>query len=106
MREQRQYERAAFYCPLRLMALPDGPAVAGTAFDISVGGVGVVANVFLERGRTVHVHFRFSDESAEKPKKAFWGESPIRRPTKTAIASESSFWKPFESRSTRCCREN
>lgn len=51
----------AFYCPLQLTVLPDGPTVAGRSFDISLGGVGITADVFLERGQTVQASFHFSD---------------------------------------------
>ena len=47
---QRRYERVAFYCPLQLTVLPNGPAVPGRSFDISIGGVGITTEIALERG--------------------------------------------------------
>jgi hypothetical protein len=63
MLEQRRYERVAFFCPLQLTVLPNGPVIPGTSFDISLGGVGITANLFLERGQTVRVRFHLQNRS-------------------------------------------
>jgi hypothetical protein len=69
VRNRRRYERVAFFCPLRLSALHDGPAVPGYSFDISFGGVGLTANITLERGEIVHICFLLkhglNEETAE-----------------------------------------
>jgi hypothetical protein len=53
----------AFYCDLQLTVLPNGSLVNGRAFDISVGGVGIVCDVPLNRGQSVRVHFRLRNAS-------------------------------------------
>lgn len=57
MNGKRRYERVAFYCPVQLTVLPDGPDVPGNTFDISLAGMGLAAEVFLERGQDVLVRF-------------------------------------------------
>jgi c-di-GMP-binding flagellar brake protein YcgR len=54
---QRRYERVAFYCPVKVTVLPNGPVMEGNTFDISIGGVGIVAERHLERGQNVRVRF-------------------------------------------------
>ena len=58
MPEKRRYERVAFFSSVQLTVLPYGPTVPGSSFDISIGGVGLIANVFLDRGQSVRVRFR------------------------------------------------
>jgi hypothetical protein len=65
MQQRRRYERVAFYCPVHLTALPNGPAVPGWTFDISVGGVGLVAETWLECWQTVSVRFHLNCGSSE-----------------------------------------
>lgn len=65
MIEQRRYERKAFYCSLQLTVLPNGPLVCGRAFDISVGGVGIVSESSLNRGQAVRLHFRIRNAEHE-----------------------------------------
>jgi hypothetical protein len=57
MLKQRRYERVAFYCSLHLTLLPNGPTVSARSFDISVGGVGIAANILPARGQAVRVRF-------------------------------------------------
>ena len=61
MIEQRRYERKAFYCDLQLTVLPNGSLVNGRAFDISVGGVGIVCDVPLNRGVRRQLLFPLND---------------------------------------------
>lgn len=56
---RRRYERVAFFCPVTVVVLPDGPAMQGRTFDISLGGVGVTTQRMLERGQSVRVRFHF-----------------------------------------------
>jgi c-di-GMP-binding flagellar brake protein YcgR len=63
--ERRRYQRVPCFCPLQLTVLPGGPTVPGNSFDISRGGVGLVANAFLERGQSVFVHFQVHDRQHE-----------------------------------------
>ncbi len=58
MIEKRRYERVAWFCPVKLRVLPDGPELPANTFDISIGGVGVTTNMMLERGKTVAVQFQ------------------------------------------------
>jgi c-di-GMP-binding flagellar brake protein YcgR len=57
MINKRRYERVAWFCPVQLRVLPDGPDIPANSFDISIGGVGVATNIMLERGQTVRVRF-------------------------------------------------
>lgn len=66
MAKQRRFERVAFFCPLQLTVLPNGPTVPANSFDISAGGVGVTAAVFLERGKDVRVDFHVKNGSHEE----------------------------------------
>jgi c-di-GMP-binding flagellar brake protein YcgR len=61
MHEQRRYQRVAYFHPLHLTVLPDGPAVPASSFDISRGGVGLMADVSLERGQSVRIQFQLED---------------------------------------------
>jgi hypothetical protein len=63
--EQRRYERVAFYCPVDLTVLPNGPAVPGRSFDISIGGVGIITQIALERGQSVSVRFHMHNGASE-----------------------------------------
>jgi hypothetical protein len=60
---QRRYERVAFFCPLQLTVLPNGLTVPGTSFDISIGGVGIATELFLERGQPVRLRFHLENGS-------------------------------------------
>ena len=42
-----------FFCPVEVTVLPDGPAVQGHSFDISLGGVGITLGALLEPGQPV-----------------------------------------------------
>jgi len=66
MIEQRRYERVAFFCPLRLTVLPDGPTVPANSFDISLGGVGLATGASLPQGQSVSVRFQLKN-AAGKP---------------------------------------
>jgi len=61
MQCRRQFERVAFFCPLQLIALPEGVAVPGNSFDVSMGGVGITAETSLERGQAVCVRFHLKN---------------------------------------------
>jgi hypothetical protein len=63
---QRRYERVAFFCPLQLTVLPDGPTVPARSFDISIGGVGITTEILLERGRAVQIQFQLPNGSKER----------------------------------------
>jgi c-di-GMP-binding flagellar brake protein YcgR len=60
---RRRYERMPFFCPVTVSVLPDGPALSGRTFDISLGGVGITAQRMLERGKTVRVRFHIQNGS-------------------------------------------
>ena len=51
-----------FFRPVRLTILPDGPDVLANTFDISIGGIGVISDVWLGRGTAVRVRFTSEDE--------------------------------------------
>jgi hypothetical protein len=59
---QRRYERVAFFCPLRVAVLPDGPVVAANSIDISLGGVGFTTAASLQQGQSVAVRFQLKDK--------------------------------------------
>jgi c-di-GMP-binding flagellar brake protein YcgR len=65
MQERRLYQRVAYFHPLHLTVLPSGPTVSGNSFDISRGGVGLVADISLERGESVSIHFRVENQRHE-----------------------------------------
>jgi c-di-GMP-binding flagellar brake protein YcgR len=79
MREQRRYERVAFFCPIRLTILPDGPDLPASSFDISIGGVGLVAPVSLQRGQEVAVHFRLKNPHYELAEESVMGRVAYSR---------------------------
>lgn len=62
---QRRYERVAFYCGLQVTVLPNGPTIAARSFDLSVGGVGIAADILLNRGQAVRVRFHLHNGSKE-----------------------------------------
>jgi c-di-GMP-binding flagellar brake protein YcgR len=62
MHEQRRYQRVPYFRPLRITVLPEGRTVPGRSFDISRGGVGLVADVSVGRGHSVVIHFQVEDE--------------------------------------------
>ncbi len=63
MDERRRYERVAWFAPVQLTILPNGPVIAARSFDLSRGGVGVVADGLQERGQTLYVRFFFQNGS-------------------------------------------
>lgn len=63
MLTRRRYERVPFFCPLQLTKLQDEAGVAASSLDISIGGVGLMAPVAIERGTLVRVRFHLHDES-------------------------------------------
>ena len=65
MIEKRRYERVAFFCPLKLTVLPDGPCVTANAFDISLGGVGLFTGASLQIGQNVSVRFQLKTASGK-----------------------------------------
>lgn len=65
MTGQRRCERVAFFCPVKLSVLPDGPTIQASSFDISLAGIGLIASVFIERGKDVRVHFNMKNGSNE-----------------------------------------
>ena len=62
---ERRYERVPFFCPLELTVLPNGPTVPGNSFDVSMGGIGVAAEIWLDRGEEVRVRLHFKNGSHE-----------------------------------------
>ncbi len=58
MLEQRRYERVAFYCGVQLTLLPNGPTIPARSFDVSLGGLGLTAKVFLDCEQSVRVRLR------------------------------------------------
>jgi len=52
-----------FFCPLHLTVLPRGPTLPANSFDLSLGGVGLCAEIFLERGQEVLLQFHFHSNS-------------------------------------------
>ncbi|MBU4273155.1 MAG: PilZ domain-containing protein [Planctomycetes bacterium] len=79
MTGQRRYERVAFFCPLQLTVLPDGPTVSANSFDISAGGVGLTAAVFLERGKDVRIDFHVRNGSIEETDECVLGRIAYSR---------------------------
>jgi hypothetical protein len=73
VQERRRYGRVAFYCPLQLSVLPDGPEVPGFSCDISIGGIGLTANVTLPRGQVVRVSFRLKDGASHETTESVLG---------------------------------
>ena len=79
MTGQRRFERVAFFCPVQLTVLPDGPTVPANSFDINAGGVGVTAAVFLECGKDVRVDFHIRNGSIEKTDECVLGRIAYSR---------------------------
>ena len=73
MGAKRRYERALWFCPVQLTVLPDGPVAPASALDISLGGVGVIANIMLERGVAVRVQFHIRNGKKEPIKESALG---------------------------------
>lgn len=68
--ERRRYERIPFFCEASVTTLPDGPTFPARTVDVSLGGVGLVAGIALERGQIVSICFSFRDpDGAEKPER-------------------------------------
>jgi c-di-GMP-binding flagellar brake protein YcgR len=65
MDERRRYERVACFIPVQLTVLPSGPVLQARSFDISRGGVGVMAEKLLERGQAVSIRVHFSNGSPD-----------------------------------------
>ncbi len=79
MQEKRRYERVAFFCPIRLSILPDGPDLPANSFDISIGGVGLVAPISLERGQEVDVHFGLKNRCGQPAEESMMGRVAYAR---------------------------
>jgi len=60
MIERRRYVRVPFFCPLHLTVLPRGPTLPANSFDLGLGGVGLCADIFLERGQEVLLRFHIN----------------------------------------------
>lgn len=54
---RRRYQRVPFLCPVELTALPEGRTFPARSLDISLGGVGVLSQIGLEREHLVSVAF-------------------------------------------------
>ena len=61
MESRRRYERVQFYCDIAMTPLPEGQTVPAYSFDLSLGGVGVMADVALPRGHLVRLDFHLKD---------------------------------------------
>jgi c-di-GMP-binding flagellar brake protein YcgR len=57
MQCQRRYQRVPFLCPVELTALPEGKTSPARTLDVSLGGVGVLSQIGLEREHMVSVAF-------------------------------------------------
>ena len=79
MMGQRRYERVAFFCPVKLTVLPDGPTAPANSFDISMGGVGLNTALFLERGQDVLVHFKITNGPKEYIEESVLGRVAFSR---------------------------
>jgi hypothetical protein len=66
MQEQRRYERVGFFCELTMTILSSGKTVPVRSFDISLGGVGVCAEISLGRGALVQIGFRRKNASGQE----------------------------------------
>ena len=73
MRWQRRYERVPFFCPVEVTVLPDGPAVQGHSFDISLGGVGITLGALLEPGQPMRISFQLRHDSEKCVEEIVWG---------------------------------
>lgn len=76
---RRRYERVAFFCPVTVSVLPNGPAMLGTTFDISLGGVGITTERMLERGQSVRVRFHFRQGTSEAIEEDVMGQVAYSR---------------------------
>ncbi|MEN6458369.1 MAG: PilZ domain-containing protein [Thermoguttaceae bacterium] len=65
MIEQRRYQRVPYFRPLQVSVLPNGPIFPANSFDISRGGVGLMAAVSLQRGQSVAVLFKLQDQQRQ-----------------------------------------
>lgn len=65
MTGQRCCERVEFFCPVKLKMLPDGPTISANSFDISLGGIGLISPVFVERGKDIRVQLRVKNGQNE-----------------------------------------
>lgn len=61
---RRRYERKPFFRPVRLTILPDEADVSANTFDISIGGIGAISDVWLERGTNLRVRFTLKDKQS------------------------------------------
>ena len=73
MQWQRRYERVSFYCPVKVIVLPDGPTLSGYSFDISLGGVGITLNTLLKPGQDVCISFQLRGDSDKCVEESVWG---------------------------------
>ena len=80
MTGQRCCGRVAFFCPVKLTLLPDGPTISANSFDISMGGIGLIAPVFIERGKNVRVQFCVKKNKTNTHTNSRWGEWRTRAP--------------------------
>ncbi len=58
---KRRFERVSFFCKLELTPLPHGAPAPAQATDLSLGGVGAVAQANLQVGQLTTVTFYFND---------------------------------------------
>jgi c-di-GMP-binding flagellar brake protein YcgR len=76
---RRRYERVAFFCPVKVFVLPDGPVLSGRTFDISLGGVGITTDRMLERGQTLRIQFHFQKGSDVPVDEEIMGQAAYSR---------------------------
>ena len=106
MLERRRYERVAFFCPVHLTVEPDGPTIASQSFDISLGGVGLMTPISLERGQAVNVCFHLRNGSKETIDSTIAGHVAYTKADEDGVRLGIEFLSPIQSRPSQHWPEN
>ena len=97
MQCQRRYQRVPFLCPVELTALPEGKTFPGRTLDISLGGVGVLSQVGLEREHQVSVAFLLGNGPKGSVSESVMGRVAVLRADDIGNVIGIEFLEPLSS---------
>ncbi len=94
---QRRYQRVAFFREVTLRMSASGETLSAHSFDASLGGVGLVTMVFLERGEAVGVGFHLKNVDGQPVVEEVLGRIAYCRADESGNLVGVEFVKPVQS---------